>query len=180
MTPATDIFTSLYNHTKRFTCGEHLLRCGIDTSTYIVLIIIIYYSTNSLSRLRNRAILAGPLASQASGNPLHDYTSFPCSISTSRLLSYPERAGIPNDEEVANTPSRTRPETPASPTRASTTVTGTLHTHFSVDPTISQILPDSANLPPGLYCSACEVCRTDPLLSEITNTDHSHVLIHDL
>ena len=56
--------------------------------------------------------------------------------------------GIPIYEEGANTPSRTRLETPAFPTRASTTVTGTLHTHFSIDPTLSRTLPDSANLPP--------------------------------
>ena len=45
------------------TCGEHLLRCGIDTSTYIVFIIIIYYSTNNLSRttaqLRIRTTVQG-------------------------------------------------------------------------------------------------------------------------
>ena len=117
--------------------GEYLLRCGIDTSTYIVFIIIIYYSTHSLSRttahLRNRTTTQGfgspriawwnwapscwgvwwnwapshwgAWVSQASGNPLHDSTSLPCSISTSRLLSYPERAGIPIYEEGTNTPS---------------------------------------------------------------------------
>ena len=134
------------------------------------------------AQLRNRATaqaLGSPPSSQASGSPLHDSTSLPCYLSTSRLLSYPERTGIPNYEEGANTPSRTRPETPGSPTRPSTTVTETFHPHFSVDPTISRTLPNSANLPPGLYCSACEVCRTDPLISEITNIEHSHVLIHD-
>ena len=70
---STDIFTSLYDHTKRFTCGEHLLRCGIDTSTYIVFIIIIcilYYSTNSLSLTiahpRNRTTAQFP---QGLGSP---------------------------------------------------------------------------------------------------------------
>ena len=38
---------------------------------------------------------------------------FPALYPTSRLLSYPARAGIPNYEEGANTPFRTRPETPA-------------------------------------------------------------------
>ena len=44
------LFTSPYNHTKRFTCGEHLLRCGIDTSIYIVIIIINTLQSNKLSR----------------------------------------------------------------------------------------------------------------------------------
>ena len=44
------VFTSQYNHTKRFTCGEHLLRCGIDTSIYIVIIIINTLQSNKLSR----------------------------------------------------------------------------------------------------------------------------------
>ena len=69
-------------------------------------------------------------------------------------LSYPERAGIPKYEEGANTPSQTRPETTASPTWASTTVTGTFHALPSVDLTICRTLPDSANLPLGPYCSA--------------------------
>ena len=56
---------------------------------------------------------------------------FPALYPTSQLLSYPARAGIPNYEEGANTLSWTRPETSASPTRVSTTVTGTLHTRFS-------------------------------------------------
>ena len=30
--PAIHRITSPYNHTKWFTCGEHLLRCGINTS----------------------------------------------------------------------------------------------------------------------------------------------------
>ena len=81
---------------------------------------------------------------------------FPALYPTSRPLSYPARAGIPNYEEGANTPSRAHPETPASPTRVSTMVTGTLHTRFSVNLSKCRTLPDSANLPPGLYCSADE------------------------
>ena len=105
---------------------------------------------------------------------------FPALYPTSRPLSYPARAGIPNYEEGANTPSRTRPETPASPTRVSTTVTGTLHTRFSVNLSKCRTLPDSANLPPGLYCSADKACRRDPLLSELSATAHSHIFLHDL
>ena len=156
---------------------EHLLRCGIDTSTCIVFIIIIYYSTNSLSRTtahpRNRTVPAGPRSSPNNLLRLRERALYPhhdFSIAQKGWVSPITR------KEEANT----RPETSASLTRASTTVTGTLHTHFSVDPTISRTLPDLANVPPGLYCSACEVCRTDPLLSKITNTDHSHVLMHDL
>ena len=56
-------------------------------------------------------------------------------------------AGIPNYEEGANTPSPTRPETPASPTWASTAVTGTFHALPSVELTILRTrqtsLPDS-------------------------------------
>ena len=105
---------------------------------------------------------------------------FPALYPTTHLLGYPVRAGIPDYEEGANTPSWTRPETPASPTRVSTTVTETLHTRLSVNLSKYRTLPDSANLPPGLYCSADEACRTDPLLSELSATDHSHVFIHDL
>ena len=103
------------------------------------------------------------------GNPLHDSNSLSCSIAkTSLLLSYPERAGILNYEEGANTPSRTRPEAQASHTWASATVTGTLSTLSSVDLAIGRTLPDSANLTPGLYCSAYEARRTDPFLSELS------------
>ena len=42
----------------------------------------------------------------------------------------------------------------ASPTWASTTVTGTFYVFPFVDLTICRTLPDSASLPPGLYCSA--------------------------
>ena len=91
---STDIFTSLYDHTKWYTCGKHLLRCGIDTSTYIVFIIIIYICT------------------------------------TVQIVS----PGQPHIRATAQPHNR----------------------------------------------ATCEVCRTDPLLSEITNTEHSHVLIHDL
>ena len=104
---------------------------------------------NSLLRLRE--------------TPYTTLTVFPVLSPASRPLSYPARAGIPYCEEGVNTPSRTRPETPASPTRVSTTVTGTLHTRFSVNLSQCRTLPDSSNLPPG-YCSADEACRTDPLL----------------
>ena len=65
---------------------------------------------------------------------------------------------------IWGTPSRTRSETPASPTLVSTTVTRTLHTRFSVNPTKCRTLPNLAILPPGLYCSADVAYRTDPLL----------------
>ena len=113
---------------------------------------------------RNRATAQSP---QGLGSPPKSllrlwetpYTTllvFPALYPTSRLLSYPARAGIPNYEEGANTPSRTRPDTPAPPTRVSTTVTGMLHTRFSVNLSKCRTLPGSANLPPGLYCSADE------------------------
>ena len=38
--PAIYIITSLYDHTKRLTCGEHLLRCGINTSNIYLIMII--------------------------------------------------------------------------------------------------------------------------------------------
>ena len=51
--------------------GENLLRCGINTSTYTVFIIIIYYSTNSLSRTtahtRNCATVQPRNSRRASG-----------------------------------------------------------------------------------------------------------------
>ena len=66
------IFTSPYNHTKRFTCGEHLLRCGIDTSIYIAFIIINTLLYNRLSQTtahpRNRATAQFP---QGLGSPLN-------------------------------------------------------------------------------------------------------------
>ena len=83
-------------------------------------------------------------------------------LSPSRPLSYPARAGIPNYKEGANTRSRTRPETSASPNPASTRVIGTLRTRFSVNLSKYRTLPDAANLPPGLYCSADDACRTGP------------------
>ena len=79
---------------------------------------------------------------------------FPVLWLTTRPLSYPERAGIPNYKEGANTPSYNRPETSASPTWASAAVTGTFHALPSVDLTICRTIPDSANLPPELYSSA--------------------------
>ena len=45
-------------------------------------------------------------------------------------------------------------ETPASPSWASATVTGTLATLSSADSMIRRTIPDSEYLPPGLYCSA--------------------------
>ena len=86
--------------------------------------------------------------------------SLPCSIS-GRLLSITQKGRVSqNTSEEANTPSRTRPETQASPTRASTKVTGTLHTRFSVNISECRTLPDVTHLPPGLYWQAEEACRT--------------------
>ena len=109
--------------------------------------IILHYSTNSLSRtivyscIRATAQPRSPhMASGApriafSGFGKPPYTTllvFPALYPTSRPLSYPAREGILYCEEGANTPSRTHPQTPASPTRVSTMVTGTLHTRFYV------------------------------------------------
>ena len=46
-----------------------------------------------------------------------------------------------------------RPETSASPTWASAAVTGTFHTLLTVYLRLRRTLPDSADLPPGLYSS---------------------------
>ena len=65
------------------------------------------------------------------------------------LLSYPERAGIPNYEEGANTPSGTRPETPTSPSWASRSPERSPHYPLSIQRyaglfrTRSISLPDS-------------------------------------
>ena len=132
----------------------------------------------------NRAIPAGPRGPPNSLLRLREthYTTllvFPALCLTLRLLSYPEKAGIPTYEEGANTPSRTRPETPASPTRAPTAVTGTLHALSSVDLTICRTLLDSAKLPSRTLLLSYEACRSAPLLSKLSTTNHSHVFIHD-
>ena len=132
--------------------GEHLLRCGIDTCIYIVIIIINTLQSNKLSRTtahrvsmqpRNRVTPAGPREPPPPPSLLRlretPYTTllvFPARCSTLWLLSYPERAGIPNNEEGANTPSRT-------------------------------------------LLLSYVICRTDPLLSYLSTTDHSYVLLFD-
>ena len=84
---------------------------------------------------RNHAISAGPreppeYPPQASGNPLHDSSSLPCSIFCHDFSVTQKGRVSPITRKGLTTPSCTRPETPVSPNRASTTVTGTLHTHF--------------------------------------------------
>ena len=61
------VFTSPNNHTRQFTSGEHLLRCGIDTSIYIVIIIINTLQSNNLSR--TTVHLRNRAPPQGLGNP---------------------------------------------------------------------------------------------------------------
>ena len=81
-------------------------------------------------------------------------SGLPCSMANDTASQLPRKAGIPSYKEGANTPSYNRPATSAFPTWASATVTGTFHALPSVDIAICRSLPDSANLPPGLYSSA--------------------------
>ena len=94
------VITSPNNHTKRFTCGEHLLS-GIDSSIYIVIIIIHTLQSNNLSRTAahrcncastqpcNRATAHHPQGLGSPPSSLHrlretPYTtsSLPCSVAT--------------------------------------------------------------------------------------------------
>ena len=105
------VFTSPYNHTKRFTCREHFLRCGIDTSISIVIIIINTLQSNTLSRTtahpRNHASAQPRNTCRASGAPRIAFADF--GKPPTRLLVFPARwlramasqlpgmgAGIPN------------------------------------------------------------------------------------
>ena len=98
--PAIYRITSPYNHTKQFTCGEHLLRCGINTSNiYNHMIITTLQYKQSLPNNRasaqphNRAIRAGPREppEYASGNPLHDSNSLPCYIAKRHYFSITQK-----------------------------------------------------------------------------------------
>ena len=134
------------------------MRCGINTSIIYFIMSNYYTTVHTVSpeqpRIRASANHATAQFPQGLGSPPNSLLrlretpymtllAFPALYQTSQPLSYPPRAGIPNTKERANTPSRTRPETPASPTRMSTRVTGTLHTRFSVNLSKCRPLPDS-------------------------------------
>ena len=133
------------------------------------------------SRCANNRASAQPCNTRrASGAPRLVFSDFgkpppglPCSMAKRYGFSVTQKGRYPspNYEERANTPSQTRPETPASPTWASTAVTGTFHA-----------LPSSGlGKPPSRTLLLSYVaCPTDPLLSEISTTDYSHVFLHDL
>ena len=161
-------------HQAVITCGEYLLRCGIDTSIYIYIYIYIYHSTIRLSRTtaHPRNTLR---ASSGFGKP-------PTRLAWSSLF-YRERYGLSVTQK-----GRVSPITRKGPTLLPrlvrrpqhlpfpTAVTGTFHALPSVDLTICRTLPDSANLPPGLYCSAmCPAGQTHfspnyPLLTTRTSS----------
>ena len=89
-------------------------------------------------------------------NPLHDPLWSSPAISEQIASLIPQRAGIPNYKEGVITPSPGRPETSASPTWASAAVTGTFHTFRTVYLRLRRTLPDSPDLPPGLYSSTMD------------------------
>ena len=76
---------------------------------------------------------------------------FPLLYPRTRPPHHPARAGIPNYSEGVITPSPGHPETSASPTWASAAVTGAFHTLLTVLLRLRRTLPNSADLPPGLY-----------------------------
>ena len=109
--------TYVHHHTTHqavITCGEYLLRCGIDTSIYILhynQFTIVQFDSPEQPRIRATAHhpqgLGRPLNSllRLRENPYTTRLVFPVLWLTIRPLRYPERAGIPNYKEGANTPS---------------------------------------------------------------------------
>ena len=85
--------------------------------------------------------------------PYTTHLVFPLLYLRTRPLYYSARAGIPNYAEGVITPSLIRPETSASPTWASAAVTGMFYIIHFVFLSLRPTLPDSADLPPGLYAS---------------------------
>ena len=130
--PAIYTFTSPYNHSKRFTCGEHLLRCGIDTSIIHSFHYDQYTTVQIVSpeqpRNTRRASGAPRIAFSGFRKPLHDSTNLPYSMAKRHGFSVTQKGRVSPITRKGLTL-----ETPASPTWASTTVTGTLHTLSSVD-----------------------------------------------
>ena len=101
-----------------------------------------------------RASGAPRIALSGSGKPpTRPPLVFPLLYMRTLPLYYPARAGIPNYTEGVITPSPGRPESSESPTWASAAVTGTFHTLPTVFLRLRRTLPDSVDLPPGLYVS---------------------------
>ena len=108
---------------------------------------------------------------------------FPLLYPSTRPLNYPDRAGIPNYKEGVITPSHGRPETSASPTWSSAAVTGTFHTLLTVYLRPRRTLPDSADLPPGLYSAAMDPSYNIHFLRTIqlfNNSTHAYLPYRNL
>ena len=101
------------------------------------------------------------LPSQALRNPLHNpLWSSPCYIRAHGLSTTLKGRVSPITRKGLSLLPR-RPETSASPTWVSAVVTGTFHTLITVYLGLRLTLPDSAELPPGLYSSTMyPSCKT--------------------